>query len=165
MILNKVLEVCKQHLLLRFFILWCNHQGQKFTETWPKFSASWISMQNNWKYIFGQISVKFLLSILSVRIRSDFFPQKSASVGIGQPFLENDITNQHHLRGVNMRSLADSWLYTAARISRAFWHMASFTVFWKTVVFFDVLSRCRLSAKLQAFVSVCYCGIVRVLWI
>ena len=55
MILNKVLEVCKQHLLLRFFILWCNHQGQKFTETWPKFSASWISMQNNWKYIFGQI--------------------------------------------------------------------------------------------------------------
>ena len=34
-----------------------------------------------------------------------FFSKKSASVGIGQPFLENDITNQHHLRGVNMRSL------------------------------------------------------------
>ena len=107
-------------------------------------------MQNNWKYNFGHIAVKFLLWILSVGIRS-LFSKKSASVGIGQPFLKT-ISLISTICGVLTRThLADSWRYRGARISRVYWRRASFPVFWKTAVFFDVLSWCSLSVKLQSF--------------
>ena len=116
-------------------------------------------MQNNWKYNFGQISVKFLLSILSVGIRSDFFPKRQLrSVSVSHFWKTISLIST--ICGVLTRAhLADSWRYTAARISRAFWRRASFPVFWKAVVFFDALSWCLLSVKLQGFVSAWYCGI------
>ena len=54
------------------------------------------------------MSDKFRSNLYFRSYRSGFgqvFSKKAASVGIGQPFLENDITNQHHLWGVNTRSL------------------------------------------------------------
>ena len=116
-------------------------------------------MQKNWKYNFGQISAKFLLWILSVGIRSDF-SQKASFGRYRLAIFWIIISLISTICGVLTRThLADSWRYTAARISRAFWHRASSPVFWKTVVFFYVLSWCPLSVKLQGFVSVCYCCI------
>ena len=110
---------------------------------------------------FGQI----LLWILSVGIWSDFFQKVSFGRYRCAIFFENNITLISTICGVLTRAhLADSWGYTAARISRAFGRRANFPVFWKTCIF-DVLSWCPLSVKLQAFVSVWYCAITRLLWI
>ena len=77
-----------------------------------------------------------------------FFPQKSASVGIGRPFLENDITNQHHLRGVNTFAWVSLAWVTAEAIRRR-----------KSIAYFDVGRVFLLSERLLYF-SMSYHGVL-----
>ena len=106
------------------------------TEIWPKFSASWIFMWNNWKYNFGQISAIFYFGSIG-RYSIAFFSKKKVSFGqYRSDMFWKIISLISTICGVFTRAhLADSWSYTAARISRAFWRRASLPVFWKTVAF------------------------------
>ena len=93
-------------------------------------------MQNNWKYIFVQISVIFYLGSCLSGFGRIFFFKKSASVSIGQTCFLKMISLISTICGMFTRAhLADSGRYSAARISHAFCHWASFPVFWQNVVF------------------------------
>ena len=87
---------------------------------------------------YSQDSVGFFRKVSFGRYRYDMF-------------LENDVTNQHHLRGVGASSLGRQLtLYGGENQSRVLAY-GEFSCFLKDCCIFDVLSWCPLSVKQQVF--------------